>query len=80
MLMNNAISNLIMTNKTFQIPNQIQTGKSRGMQLLDQALLDSVQTKEIDPDDAYLHANDKKLFQRFVTDPGLLPQVNLAGN
>ena len=80
MLMNNAISNLIMTNKTFQIPNQIQTGKSRGMQLLDQALIESVQAKEIDPDDAYLHANDKKLFQRFVTDPGLLPQVNLAGS
>ena len=80
MLMNNAISNLIMTNKTFQIPNQIQTGKSQGMQLMDQALLESVQAKEIDPDDAYINAIDKKLFQRFVTDPALLPQVSLAGS
>jgi twitching motility protein PilT len=80
MLMNNAISNLIMSDKTFQIPNQIQTGRSQGMQLMDQALLEAVQAKEIDPDDAYLHASDKKLFQRFVTDPDLLPKVSLAGN
>lgn len=79
MLMNNAISNLILTEKTFQIPNQIQTGRNRGMQLLDQALLESVQAKAIDPDDAYIYANDKKQFQRFVTDPSLLPKVNLAG-
>jgi twitching motility protein PilT len=49
-----------------------------GMQLLDQALLEAVKNKEVDPDNAYLHATDKKLFQRFVTNPELLPQVNLA--
>jgi len=72
MIVNNAISNLIMSDKTFQIPNQIQTGSAVGMQLKDQALLAAVQSKEVDPDDAYLHANDKKLLQRFVTDPSLL--------
>ncbi len=75
MIMNNAISNLIMTDKNFQIPNQIQTGSAIGMQLKDQALLNAVQAKEIDPDDAYLHANDKKMFQRFVTDPSLIPEA-----
>ncbi len=74
MMVNNAISNLIMSNKTFQIPNQIQTGSAVGMQLKDQALLAAVHAKEVDPDDAYLHANDKKLLQRFVTDPSLLPK------
>ena len=74
-----AIANLLMNDKTFQIPNQIQTGRSQGMQLMDQALLDAVQTKQADPDDAYLHAVDKKSFQRFVTDPNLLPKVDLAG-
>ena len=78
MLMTNAISNLIMSDKTFQIPNQIQTGRSRGMQLLDQALLEAVQEKGIDPDDAYTYANDKKLFHRFVTDPSLLPNINVV--
>lgn len=74
MMVNNAISNLIMSDKTFQIPNQIQTGSAVGMQLKDQALLAAVHAKEVDPDDAYLHANDKKLLQRFVTDPSLLPK------
>ena len=45
------------------------------MQLKDQALLTAVQNKEIDPDDAYLHGNDKKLFQQFVTDPDLIPKA-----
>lgn len=79
MVMNNAISNLISQDKTFQIPSQIQTGRGQGMQLLDQALLEAIQAKEIDPDDAYLHAVDKKAFQRFVTNTALLPKVNLAG-
>ena len=72
MVMNNAISNLIVSDKTFQIPNQIQTGSNVGMQLKDQALLDAVQAKEVDPDHAYLYANDKKLFQKYVTDPSLI--------
>lgn len=78
MINNSAIANLIMSNKIFQIPSIIQTHREDGMQLLDQALLEAVQKKEVDPDDAYVHASDKKLFQRFVTNPELLPQVNLA--
>ena len=73
-----AIANLIMTSKVFQIPSMIQTGKAQGMQLMDQALLESLNKSEIDPDDAYIHAADKQQFQRFVTNPDLLPQVNLA--
>ena len=73
-----AIANMILTNKIFQIPSVIQTSRDLGMQLLDQTLLEAVQKKLVDPDDAYLHAADKKLFQRFVSDPELLPQVNLA--
>ena len=72
MIMNNAVSNLIMSEKTFQIPNQIQTGSTIGMQLKDQALLDALHAKEIDPDAAYLHAQDKKLFVKHVTDPTLV--------
>ncbi|MDH5446489.1 MAG: PilT/PilU family type 4a pilus ATPase [Gammaproteobacteria bacterium] len=75
-----AISRLILTGKVFQIPSILQTGRDSGMQLMDQALLESVKKKEIDPDDAYIHANDKKQFQRYVTNPDLLPQINLAVN
>ncbi len=73
------IANLILNGKVFQIPSQLQTGREKGMQLMDQALLEAIQKKEIDPDDAYLNADNKKQFQRFVTDPELLPQVTLAG-
>ena len=72
LIMNNAVSNLIMSEKTFQIPNQIQTGSGVGMQLKDQALMDAVHAKEVDADAAYLHATDRKLFQKFVTDASLI--------
>ena len=73
-----AISSLILNGKVFQIPSVLQTGKDQGMQLMDQALFEAVNNKEIDPDDAYLHASNKQQFQRFVTNPDLLPQVYLA--
>ena len=79
MVMTPAISGLVLSGKAAQIPLVMQTSKDRGMQLMDQALLDAVQAKAVDPDAAYLHATDKKLLQRFVTDPKLLPQVNLVG-
>ncbi len=72
LIMNNAVSNLIMSDKTFQIPNQIQTGSTVGMQLKDQALMDALMAKEVDADDAYLHSMDKKLFQKYVTDSSLI--------
>lgn len=78
MLMTPAISNMIMTDKVHQIQNQMQTGKGLGMQLMDQALMEELEAKRIDPDDAYLHAAEKKRFQRFVSDPALLPKVDLA--
>ncbi len=78
--MTTAIANLITSDKIYQIPTQLQTGRTQGMQLLDQALMEALQANEIDPDDAYRYAVDKKQFQRFVTDPNLLPKVDLAGN
>ena len=80
MVVNHAIANLINQDKTFQIPNQIRSGGHLGMQLMDQALLEAIQNKEVDPDDAYLHANDRKQFQRFVVDSSLLPRSDLAGS
>lgn len=73
---NRAISKLITTDQTHQIPSQLQTGKDLGMQLMDQALLDAINAKQIDPDDAYRYANDKKKFQRFVTDTDLVPALD----
>ena len=77
---NRAIAKLITTDQTHQIPSQLQTGKELGMQLMDQALLDAINAKEVDPDDAYRFANDKKKFSRFVTDQELVPMMDLDGN
>ncbi len=72
-----AISKLITTDQTHQIPSQLQTGKDLGMQQMDQALLDAIHAKEIDPDDAIRFATDKKKFQRFVTDTEMVPKLDM---
>ncbi len=79
MVMTPAITQLLMNDQVFQIPLKLQTGRNLGMQLMDQALLEALQNKEIDPHDAYRCALDKRSFQRFVTDPHVLPKVNLVG-
>ena len=78
MLMNRAIAKLIQTDQTHQIPAQLQTGKEVGMELMDQALLRAIKAKDVDPDDAYALASDKRLFSKFVTDSSVLPKFDLA--
>jgi len=79
LIMNRAIAKLIMTEQTHQIPAQLQTGKDVGMQLMDQALLDAIAKKTIDPGDAYRFATDRKKFERFITDTTVLPGAATAG-
>lgn len=76
MVMTKAIAKLLMEEKTHMIPSQIQTGKDLGMKLMDQALLDAINEKTIDPDDAYLYATEKIKFRRYVTDASLIPELN----
>src|SRR6201991_2292188 len=68
MVLTKAIGKLIMTDQTHQVPSQLQMGKEYGMQLMDQALLAAINSKEVDPEHAYTYASDKRQFQRFVTD------------
>jgi twitching motility protein PilT len=76
MVMTKAIGKLIMTDQTHQLPSQLQTGKDFGMQMFDQALLTAVQLREIDPDDAYGYASEKRLLQKFVTDTTMISKVD----
>jgi len=48
------------------------------MQLMDQALVDAIAAREVDPDDAYRFANDRKKFEKFVTDTTVLPGMNIG--
>jgi twitching motility protein PilT len=79
MMMSKAIAKLIQTDQTHQIPSQLQTGRDLGMQMLDQALLAAITAREIDPDDAYAYAADKRLFQKYVTDTSVLPKPEAPG-
>ncbi len=74
---NRAIAKLIMSDQTHQIPAQLQTGRDVGMQLMDQALLAAIEAGEVDPDDAFRYANDKRKFKRYVTDTGILPTLDV---
>ena len=54
-----AIANLIREGKTFQIPSIIQTNKKIGMITLNDALMEVVETKLVEPQEAYVNAADK---------------------
>jgi twitching motility protein PilT len=54
-----AVSNLIREGKTFQIPSVIQTSRRLGMVTLNDALVELVDTKQVEPREAYVRAQDK---------------------
>ena len=54
-----AVSNLIREGKTFQIPSMMQVGKNVGMVTLNDALMDLVTKKVVEPAEAYAKAVDK---------------------
>ena len=61
-----AVRNLVRDNKTFQIPTVLQTGKKYGMQSLDDGIMDLLNKRRINPEDAYLHCLDKERFRPFI--------------
>ncbi len=59
LLMTPAVSNLIREGKTFQIPSIMQTSRKAGMVTLNDALLELVDAKVVEPKEAYMKAVDK---------------------
>jgi twitching motility protein PilT len=55
-----AVRNLIRQAQTHMLPTTMQTGKSQGMQLLDDAILELYKRRWISADEAYAKANDKE--------------------
>ncbi len=76
LIVNAAVQQMIREGKSFQINGAITTGKRLGMQLMDQSLLALVRAGEIDPDEAFLKAEDKWGFAPFLTRPELLGMVS----
>jgi twitching motility protein PilT len=57
-----AVSNLIREGKTFQIPSIMQTNRKAGMVTLNDALMELVETKQVEPKEAYMKAVEKAGF------------------
>ena len=57
-----AVSNLIREGKTFQIPSVMQTSKRLGMITLNDALMELVDTKQVESKEAYMKSIDKTSF------------------
>jgi twitching motility protein PilT len=60
LLVNKAVSSLIRESKTVQINNIIQTQRKLGMETLNDALLNLVKTKLVEPQEAYVKSVEKK--------------------
>jgi twitching motility protein PilT len=75
LVVSSAVAQLIREGRTFQIPGVMASGRRAGMQLLDQALLELVRVGEIDPDEAFLKATDKRELTAHVTRLELLEMV-----
>ncbi|MGN6390827.1 MAG: type IV pilus twitching motility protein PilT [Gemmatimonadales bacterium] len=57
-----AVSNLIREDKTFQIPSVMQTNRRAGMVTLNDALLELVDARQVEPKEAYMKAVEKAGF------------------
>jgi twitching motility protein PilT len=69
-----AVSNLIREGKTFQIPSIMQVNKANGMVSLNDALMELVNKKLVEPAEAYAKAVDKSGFDALLKRAG----INLA--
>jgi twitching motility protein PilT len=58
-----AVANLIREDKTFQLPSVMQTGSALGMIMLDNSLLQWVQSGKISKEQAARFANNKDRFK-----------------
>jgi twitching motility protein PilT len=54
-----AVANLIREGKTFQIPSIMQTNRKAGMVTLNDALMELVDSKKVEPKEAYMKSVDK---------------------
>lgn len=73
---NSAVSNLIREGKLHQLPSVMQTSKRDGMKVVDQEIQEALRAGKISGRDAWEHANDKKLFQKYAPDDALHTAIN----
>ncbi|HEV8408970.1 MAG TPA: type IV pilus twitching motility protein PilT [Gemmatimonadaceae bacterium] len=70
LLVTPAISNLIREGKTYQIPSIMQTSKRLGMITMNDTLFELVNTKQVEPKEAYMRSVDKGSFINKLREAG----------
>jgi twitching motility protein PilT len=65
LLRTQALPNVIREGNTPMLRSIIQSGRSQGMQTMDDALFELVKSKRVNPHDAYRKAEDKARFESF---------------
>jgi twitching motility protein PilT len=71
LMVTQGVSNLIREGKTFQIPSMMQVGKNVGMVTLNDALIELVTKKLVEPDEAMSKAVDKAGFEAMLKRGGV---------
>lgn len=66
LMMNPATANLIRDGRTFQLRSLIQTGKRFGMRLMDDSLLELVESGKVDAREACLRGENPNLFAQYL--------------
>jgi twitching motility protein PilT len=61
-----AVANLIREARTFMLPGIIQTGKKQGMKLMDDSLMELVDSGIIAPEEAYARCEQKALMRQHL--------------
>ena len=75
LITNPAVSNLIREGKTYQLASVMQTGKTQGMQTLNDHLVRLVKAKQVAPKEAYIKSTDKTALKETLEREGI--QVRL---
>jgi twitching motility protein PilT len=77
LLCTSGVANLIREGKTFQIPSMMQTGRAAGMVTLNDALLELVKKKVVEPKEAYMKSVAKAEFRGLLERLGV--KLDLGG-
>jgi twitching motility protein PilT len=81
LLVQHSVSNLIREAKTHQLPSIMQTGKGAGMAVLNDAIMELVDKKLVEPAEALAKAIDRAdLRARFERQGIILPQSASGAN
>ncbi|MCG5051876.1 MAG: type IV pilus twitching motility protein PilT [Myxococcales bacterium] len=70
LVVTSAVANLIREGKTFQIPSLMQTGRSLGMQTLNDSMIELVRNNVVEAAEAYAKAPNKKEFGMMLARAG----------